>query len=69
MLRAVEDKVWEWVVPSDRLPEVRKHHRVSGTIRRAEGVHVRIVADAPPAAEARRLAPTLEDAYLHAIAR
>jgi ABC-type multidrug transport system ATPase subunit len=69
MLRAVEDKVWEWVVPSDRLPEVRERHRVSGTVRRAEGVHVRIVADAPPAAEARRLAPTLEDAYLHAIAR
>src|SRR5262249_26838396 len=68
MLRAVEDKVWEWVVPSDRLPEVRARHRVSGTIRRAEGVHVRIVANAPPAAEARRLAPTLEDAYLHAIA-
>jgi len=68
MLRAVEDKVWEWVVPSDRLPEVRARHRVSGTVRRAEGVHVRIVATTPPAAEARRLAPTLEDAYLHAIA-
>jgi ABC-2 type transport system ATP-binding protein len=68
MLRAVEDKVWEWVVPSDRLPEVHERHRVSGAVRRAEGVHVRIVADAPPAAEARRLAPTLEDAYLHAIA-
>src|SRR5438093_10656014 len=40
MLRAVEGKVWEWVVPSDRLPEVRERHRVSGTVRRAQGVHV-----------------------------
>jgi ABC-type multidrug transport system ATPase subunit len=67
MLRAVEGKVWEWVVPSDRLPVVRERHRVSGTVRRAHGVHVRIVADAPPAPEARSLPPTLEDAYLHAL--
>jgi ABC-type multidrug transport system ATPase subunit len=68
MLRRVEGKVWEWVVPSDRLTAVREQHRVSGTVRRAQGVHVRIVADAPPAPEARPLAPTLEDAYLHALA-
>ncbi len=68
MLRAASGKVWEWVVPSDRLTAVREQHRVSGTVRRADGVHVRIVADAPPAAEAHALPPTLEDAYLHAIA-
>ena len=68
MLRAVEGKVWEWVVPSDRLTAVRERHRVSGTVRRSHGVHVRIVADAPPAPEARSLPPTLEDAYLHALA-
>lgn len=68
MLRAAEGKVWEWVVPSDRLPAVRERHRVSSTVRRAHGVHVRIVADAPPAPEARSLPPTLEDAYLHALA-
>jgi ABC-type multidrug transport system ATPase subunit len=68
MLRRVEGKVWEWVVPSDRLTAVREQHRVSGTVRRAQGVHVRIVAEEPPAPEARPLAPTLEDAYLHALA-
>jgi ABC-type multidrug transport system ATPase subunit len=68
MLRAVEGKVWEWVVPSDRLTAVREHHRVSGTVRRPHGVHVRIVADTSPAPEARSLPPTLEDAYLHALA-
>jgi ABC-type multidrug transport system ATPase subunit len=68
MLRAAEGKVWEWVVPSDQLTAVRERHRVSGTLRRAEGVHVRIVAATSPSPEARPLAPTLEDAYLHALA-
>ncbi|PYM05589.1 MAG: ABC transporter ATP-binding protein [Candidatus Rokuibacteriota bacterium] len=68
MLRAVEGKVWEWVVPSDQLSAVRERHRVSGTVRRTHGVQVRIVADAPPAPDARNLPPTLEDAYLHALA-
>ncbi len=67
MLRAVEGKVWEWVVPSEQLTAVREDHRVSGTLRRPHGVHVRIVADAPPSPEARSLPPTLEDAYLHAL--
>ena len=48
MLRDVEGKVWEWVVPSERLTEVRERHRVSGTMRRTDGVHVRIVSDEPP---------------------
>jgi ABC-type multidrug transport system ATPase subunit len=68
MLRDVEGKVWEWVVPSERLTEVRERHRVSGTMRRTDGVHVRIVSDEPPSPDARALAPTLEDAYLHAMA-
>ncbi len=67
MLRSVEGKVWEWSVPSERVVQVRQSHRVSGTLRRADGVHVRVVADAPPAPEARPLAPTLEDAYLYAL--
>jgi hypothetical protein len=55
-------------VPSERLTEVRERHRVSGTMRRTDGVHVRIVSDEPPSPDARALAPTLEDAYLHAMA-
>lgn len=65
LLRAVAGKVWEWNVAAAELPAVRAHHLVSGTIRRAEGVQVRIVADERPAASATAVAPTLEDAYLH----
>jgi ABC-2 type transport system ATP-binding protein len=68
MIRGMEGKVWEWVVPSERLTSVREQHRVSGTLRRSDGVHVRIVADERPAPEALSVPPTLEDAYLHALA-
>jgi ABC-type multidrug transport system ATPase subunit len=68
MIRGAEGKVWEWVVPSERLTTVRAQHRVSGTLRRGDGVHVRIVATTPPSPEAQPLAPTLEDAYLDALA-
>jgi ABC-type multidrug transport system ATPase subunit len=69
LLASVAGKVWEWTVPSADLPRVRSLHLISGTIRRTDGVQVRIVADASPAATARQVAPTLEDAYLHCTAR
>ena len=46
MLRAAEGRCWEWVVPSVALEEVKRAHLVSGTLRRSDGVHLRIVADA-----------------------
>lgn len=68
LLASVAGKVWEWTVPSADLPQVRSRHLISGTIRRTDGMHVRIVADGPPAATARQVAPTLEDAYLQCTA-
>ena len=38
------------------------------TVRRAEGVLVRVVSDGAPVPEAEPVAATLEDAYLHAVA-
>jgi ABC-type multidrug transport system ATPase subunit len=67
MLRVAEGRVWEWVIPSERLPHVREHFRVSGTWRRTDGVHVRVVADASPHPDAVARVPTLEDAYLAAL--
>lgn len=65
LLRTVEGQVWEWVVPSADLIDVRQRHLVSSAVRRSDGVHVRLVTRAPPAVDARPLPPTLEDAYLH----
>lgn len=69
LLKAVEGKVWGWVVPSDALTAVRQQHLISNTIRRADGVLARIVSDNAPHPDAAPLTATLEDAYLHFIAQ
>ncbi|NTU78584.1 MAG: ABC transporter ATP-binding protein [Chloroflexales bacterium] len=69
LLQQVEGKVWDWVVPADELGRVRQQHLVSGMTRRADGTRVRVVQARPPAPQAQRLLPTLEDAYLFAVAQ
>ena len=64
LLQAVEGNVWEWIVTAADLPQIRQRHLVSSAIRRSDGVHVRLVSARPPAATARPVLPTLEDAYL-----
>jgi ABC-type multidrug transport system ATPase subunit len=67
LLRGVQDKVWEWTVPSAELTGLKQQHLVSGMIRHSEGVVVRVVTDAQPEAQARPVPPRLEDAYLYSI--
>ena len=67
LLAAAAGRIWEWEVPSEDLVAVRARHRVSGVLRRAQGVTVRVVADEMPGAGARSVPPTLEDAYLTAL--
>lgn len=68
LLRAVEGKVWGWVISSGDLTAVRQNHLVANTIRRADGVLARIVSDHAPHPDAAPLPATLEDAYLYFIA-
>ena len=65
LLLSVEGKVWETVVPSEALPALRQQYLTSSTMHRSDGVHLRIVADEAPGAEAIPQMPTLEDAYLY----
>ncbi|MBN1452912.1 MAG: ABC transporter ATP-binding protein [Anaerolineales bacterium] len=67
LLQTVEGKIWLWIIPSDALTEVQQKQLVCSAIRRSDGVHVRLVADAAPAAEAQPVIPSLEDAYLHCL--
>jgi ABC-type multidrug transport system ATPase subunit len=69
MLREAEGKAWEWTVASAELPALKARNLVSGTMRRGDGVHVRIVAPESPGADATPAVPTLEDAYLHLLAQ
>ena len=68
LLRAVEGKVWEWVVPSAELNAARQQHLISNTTRRSDGVHVRLLAAQPPAGTTA-VAPNLEDAYLYCLSK
>ena len=69
LLRAAAGRAWEWVVPSEALAAVKAAHRVSGTVRRGDGVHVRVVSEASPDPQARPVEVTFEDAYLWALGR
>jgi ABC-type multidrug transport system ATPase subunit len=68
LLGSVDGRVWEVVVPSGKLGSLRQRCLVSSTAHRADGVHARVIAEGAPAAMARQLDPTLEDAYLHTLA-
>ena len=68
LLASLQGRVWEIVVPSAALPNVQRQHLVTSTAHRAEGVRVRIVSPEPPMAGAQALEPSLEDAYLAALA-
>jgi ABC-type multidrug transport system ATPase subunit len=68
LLRRVEGKVWEWVIPSADLNAARQQYLISNTARRSDGVHARVLADAPPHG-AHSVAPNLEDAYLFCLSR
>jgi len=67
LLKDMDGKVWEWVVSSDELTALKGKHIVSGTIRRSDGVQVRVVSESKPEANAQNISPNLEDAYLYFI--
>jgi ABC-type multidrug transport system ATPase subunit len=65
LLRDLEGRVWEWCVSSEQLTGLKQRHIVSGTLRRSDGVQVRVVSATQPEAQARNVSPNLEDAYLY----
>ncbi len=67
LLRVVEGRVWEWVVPTAHLAEVKNRYLVSGTLRRTDGIQMRVISRSAPGPEARPVTPTFEDAYLKLI--
>ncbi len=69
LLAEAQGRVWSFVVPSAELTALRGRFVVSGSLRRADGVEVRVVAEGQPSPSARPAAPTLEDGYLWRLAR
>ena len=66
LLRSVERSVWEWTVPSAELPALKARYKISGTMRRSDGVRIRVIHQGTPDGAAQQVTPTLEDAYLAA---
>jgi ABC-type multidrug transport system ATPase subunit len=64
LLRSVEGMVWEAVIASSDLTELKRTHIVGSITRTSEGVRVRVLGKSAPTAAAREATPTLEDAYL-----
>jgi ABC-2 type transport system ATP-binding protein len=69
LLGQLDGQVWQWVVPEEQLAGLKQAYLVSGTVRRADGIQVRIVSPTAPAAEAHPVAPNLEDVYLYLISQ
>jgi ABC-2 type transport system ATP-binding protein len=63
LLARAEGKVWEWTVADGELAAVRARHHLCASLRRPEGIRVRVLADAAPVVQAQPVAPGLEDAY------
>jgi ABC-type multidrug transport system ATPase subunit len=67
LLEKIQGKVWEMTISSDKLHEAKQKWLISGTIRRADGMQIRIVSRDTPSVDASKVSPTLEDAYLFQI--
>lgn len=65
LLEGLEGRVWECIVPPEMLGQFKQHHACSGTVRRPDGVHVRVVCEQKPWQNAREEEPVLEDGYLY----
>jgi len=69
LLRQVEGKVWEAIIPSSSLNELRKTHIVGSTTRSGEGVKVRIIGEKVQGENVKSAIPTMEDAYLYILTK
>lgn len=69
LLKQMEGQVWELLIPSSDLPLIKSQYQVSGTVRTAQGIRVRLIAATKPGADALPLTPSLEEAYLSALGR
>lgn len=64
LLHQATGKVWSVLIADHDLQEARTRWTISATIRREDGLQLRIVSEHPPLPGAVAVPPTLEDAYL-----
>lgn len=69
LLEEAAGHVWEWTVPAARVAQLRTQFVTSSSIRRPDGVRLRIVAASAPSDDAQPSAADLDDAYLWLLTR
>lgn len=63
LLAKAEGHVWEWNLAPEQLADVRAKFIVCASLRRPDGIRVRVVSSEQPHADAQAVTPGLEDAY------
>ena len=63
LLAQAEGHIWEWTMAPEQLAAVRERFIVCASLRRPDGIRVRVVSAEAPHADAQAVAPGLEDAY------
>lgn len=69
LMQMATGKVWDWTVPVSQLTDIRQRFQIASTLRRGDGIQVRILSDTAPSTDAVSRLPVLEDAYLYAKAQ
>ncbi len=64
LIAQAQGRVWDWTIRAEQLSAVRAQHHVSASLRCADGVRVRVIAERAPSADAIAASPGLEDAYV-----
>jgi ABC-2 type transport system ATP-binding protein len=63
LLAKADGHIWEWTIASEQLAEVRAKYTVCASLRRPDGIRVRVVSGDSPHGDAQTVTPGLEDAY------
>jgi ABC-2 type transport system ATP-binding protein len=63
LIAQAEGHVWEWTIDAGQMAEVRAKFVLCASLRRPEGIRVRVVSAQRPHEAAQAVAPGLEDAY------
>jgi ABC-2 type transport system ATP-binding protein len=63
LIAQAEGHVWEWTLPAEQLAQVRERFVLCASLRRPDGIRVRVLSASAPHADAQAVTPGLEDAY------
>lgn len=69
LVAAARGHAWEWTVPEVELADVRARFAISSSLRRSDGIRLRLVSESSPGGGATPVEPSLEDAYLWLLER